>query len=427
MTVGIVLLVSFLALLFLSMPISLSMGLSGMTSMLVGDYDVSQICVLVQRGVSSYTMVAIPYFVLAANIMNTGGITRRIFDWAEALVGWMRGGLAQVNVMSSVIFAGISGTQSADAAGLGLIEIQAMTKKGYDKGWSTSITLASSLIGPIIPPSTPFIVYAMLAGVSVTDMFLAGLLPGIVMALVLMVMNYFYAVRGKVACPNPEPFDPKQLWKATKDGFFALMAPVILLACIFSGIVTATEAGIICVFYSAIAAAIYKELKWKNIKKALYDTVITCCVIMTLIGFGSVIGWVLSIERLPTLVTTAMMSLSENKYVLLLLINILLLFLGMLIDSTTIRLITVPLLLPLIDLLGIDRLQFGVIHTINCLIGTCTPPVGTGLMIMASVTKEKFTKVVRDFMPFYVPLIICLLIVTLIPAVSTFIPGLVGK
>lgn len=425
MTIGVILLVSFLVLLFLAMPISVSMGLSGMISMLAGGYDVSQICVLIQRGVSSYSLVAIPYFVLAANIMNTGGITRRIFDWAEAVVGWMHGGLAQVNVLSSVIFAGISGTQSADAAGLGLIEINAMKKKGYDVGWSTSITLASSLLGPIIPPSTPFIVYAMLAEVSVTDMFLAGLLPGVVMAIVLMVMNTFIAKSGKVACPKAERFDPKYLWKTTRDGFFALMAPVILLGCIFSGAVTATETGIVCVVYAMLASALYRELNLANVKKALYDTLVSCCVIMMLIGFGSVIGWVLSIERIPSAVTTAMISLSDNKYILLLLINILLLFLGMLIDSTTIRIITVPLLLPLIDMLGISRLQFGVMHTINCLIGTCTPPVGTGLMIMASVTRQKFSKVVKDFMPFYIPLIICLLVITYIPFVSTWLPALV--
>lgn len=425
MSVGIVLLGTFLILLCLGMPISLAMGVAGAAAMLDGGYDVSQICVLVQRGISNYSLVAIPYFVFAANIMNTGGITKRIFDWADALVGWMHGGLAQVNVLSSVIFAGISGTQSADAAGLGLVEINAMKKKGYDLGWSTSITLASSLVGPIIPPSTPFIVYAMLAEVSVTKMFLAGLLPGILIATVLMIFNYIYATRGKVSCPAPEKFSGKTLLQATKDGFLALLAPAILLICIFTGVATATETGVICCAYSAFASAIYGELKLNNLKKALYDTVISCCVIMMLIGFGSVIGWVLSIERIPTLVTTAIMGLSNNKYIILLLINILLLFLGMLIDSTTIRIITVPLLLPLIDTLGISRIQFGVLHTINCLIGTCTPPVGTGLMIMSSVTKQKFGKVVKDFMPWFIPLIIWLLLVTYVPFLSTWIPNLV--
>jgi len=421
---GIVLIVSFLLLLSLGMPISLSMGFSAMLSMLTGGYDVSQICVLVQRGVSNYTLVAIPYFVLAANIMNTGGITNRIVNWADAIVGWMRGGLAQVNVIGSVIFAGISGTSSADAAGLGLIEITAMRQKGYDLGWSTSITLASSLLGPIIPPSTAFIVYAILAEVSVTDMFLAGIIPGVVMAIVMMVMNYYIARKGKVSCPEPEPFSIKILWKATKDGFFALMAPIVLLVCIFSGAVTATEAGIVCVLYSAFASALYREFKLNNIKKALYDTVISCSVIMILIGFGSVIGWILSIERVPAAMTNLMLSLSDNKYVLLILINILLLILGMFIDSTTIRIITVPLLLPLIDTMGVSRIQFGVFHSLNCLIGTCTPPVGTGLMIMTSLTKQKFSSVVRAFMPYFIPLIICLLAVTFIPFLSTWLPGL---
>jgi tripartite ATP-independent transporter DctM subunit len=422
--VAILLVVSFLLILTLGVPISLGMGLSAGIAMFAGNYNLAQIPVLLQKGMSNYGLVGIPYFILAANIMNTGGITTRIYDFCDAVVGWMRGGLAQVNVLGSVIFAGISGSSSADAAGLGLIEITAMREKGYDLKWSTGITLASSLLGPIIPPSIAFIQFALLAEVSATDLFIAGIIPGVVIALILMIMNHCIAVRGKVACPAPTPFKMKIAIRTFIGGFFALLAPAVLMVSLFSGAVTATEVGIIAVVYAVIAAAIYKELKFKNIVKALYDTVISSAVIMFLVGFGNTIGWVLTIESMPQMLTNLIISLTQNKYFILFLVNVLLLILGMFLDNTTIRIITVPLLLPLIDMVGIDRIHFGIVHTLNCLIGTCTPPVGVGLMIMTSVTKQKFTDVVRGVMPFLIPLVIALLILTYIPVISTWLPNL---
>lgn len=423
--IGIILISTFLLIIFSSVPVSLSMGISSGVAMLAGDYSLSQIPVLLQKGISNYALVSIVYFIFAANIMNSGGITKRIFNFCESLAGWMHGGLAQVNVLSSVIFSGISGSSSADAAGLGLMEITAMKEKGYDLGWSTSITLASSLIGPIIPPSIGFIMYAMLAEVSATEMFIAGIVPGIALAVILMIMNYFFARSGIKACPKPVRFQPKLVVKTFKEGFFALLAPAVLLACIFSGAITATESGVIAVVYSIWASAIYKELTFKNLKQALGNTIISGAIIMFLVGFGSTIGWIMTVERIPGMLTDLILSISSNKIILLLLINILLLLLGMLLDNTTMRLITIPLLLPLIDLLGISRVHFGVIHTLNCLIGTCTPPVGIGLMIMSSVSEQKFAKVVKDFLPFYIPLIIALLLITFIPAISMWLPNLI--
>ncbi len=424
--IGIILIAVFLLIITIGVPISFAMGASATAAMVFGGYSMSQIPVLLQRGISNYYLVSIVYFVLAANIMNTGGITTRIFTFCESLVGWMRGGLAQVNVASSVIFAGISGTSSADAAGLGLIEITAMKEKGYDIGWSTSITLASSLLGPIIPPSVAFIVYAALAEVSASRMFIAGILPGVTLTIILMIANYFIARSGRVKCPQPTKFSPALVWKTFKEGFFALLAPVVILGCIFSGAVTATEAGVIAVIYSLFAAAVYRQITPKTLKKALYDTLISTSIIMFLVGFGSTIGWVLTIERIPQLLTVAMTSITTNKFILLLLINLLILLLGMFLDNTTIRIITVPLLLPLIDFLGISRIHFGVFHTLSVLLGTCTPPVGVGLMIMSSVSQQKFTHVVRSFIPFYIPLLIALLLLTYIPQISTWLPGLIG-
>ena len=423
--IGTILILVFLGILTLGVPISMSMGISSAISMWFGNYNLSQIVVLVQKGISNYALISIVYFVFAANIMNAGGITRRIFNFCESLVGWMYGGLAQVNVLASVVFAGISGSSSADAAGLGLMEITAMKEKGYDLGWSTSITLASSLLGPIIPPSIAFITYAMLAEVSARDMFIAGIIPGIAIAIILMIMNNVIARSGKKACPAPTPFKPREVLRTFKDGFFALLAPAILLASIFSGVITASESGVIAVIYSLFAAAIYKELTWKNFVKSLYDTMITSSIIMLLVGFGTVIGWVLTIERIPQAMTAYILSITNNKIILLLLINLLLLIMGCFLDNTTMRLISVPLLLPLIDSLGISRIHFGVFHTLNCLIGTCTPPVGVGLMIMATITQQKFAKVVRDFIPFYIPLIVSLIMLTFLPQISTWLPGIV--
>ena len=421
--IGALLIISFLILLVLGAPISMSMGLSTAFGLHMGNYDLTMLPMLLQKGANSYTLVAIPFFVLGANLMNTGGITERIFDFCESIVGWMRGGLAQVNVISSVIFAGISGTANADAAGLGLVEIRAMEKKGYDLGWSTSITLASSVLGPIIPPSVGFIVYAMFAEVSVSDMFMAGILPGVVIAVILMITNTIIAHSGKVACPEPEPFDIKEVWRTFKHGFFALMAPVILLGGIMSGIVTATETGIIVVVYSLIVGLIYRQLTWKGIWEALYGTIISTSVILLMVGFGYGIGWVLTIKKIPQALTASMLGLTTNKYLMLFILNIFLLVLGCFMDNNTIRVITVPLLLPIIDAIGVSRLQFGVIHTFNLLIGMCTPPVGVGLMIMSTISGLSFTKVVKSFIPFFIPLLISLLVITYIPAVTTWLPS----
>ena len=421
--IGAVLIICFLLLLILGAPISMSMGISTTLGLILGKYDLTTLPMLLQKGANSYSLVAIPYFVLGANLMNTGGITERIFDFCESLVGWMRGGLAQVNVVSSMIFAGISGTANADAAGLGLVEIRAMEKKGYDLGWSTSITLASSVLGPIIPPSVGFIVYAMFAEVSVADMFLAGILPGVVIAIVLMITNTIIAHSGKVACPEPEPFRISEVWRTFKHGFFALMAPVILLGGIMSGIVTATETGIIVCVYSVIVGLIYRELTWKGVWNSLYQTIISTSVILLMVGFGYSIGWVLTIEKIPQTLTKIMLGVTDNKYLMLIVLNIFLLILGCFMDNNTIRVITVPLLLPIVDAIGVDRLQFGVIHTFNLLIGMCTPPVGVGLMIMSTISGMKFSDVVKSFVPFYIPLLISLILITFIPFLTTWLPA----
>lgn len=424
---AVVLIVVFFIVLFIGIPISIGMGVATLAALLAGDYSLSTLILQIEKGAGSYSLVAIPYFVLAANLMNKGGITNKIFDFAESLCCWMHGGLAQVNVISSVIFAGISGTANADAAGLGLVEIEAMDRKGYDRGWSVAITLASSILGPIIPPSVCFIVYGCLASVSITELFVAGVLPGVVIAVCLMIANYVIARSGKVACPPPQKFDVREVWRSFKDGFWALMAPVILLACLFSGVVTATESGIIAAVYSFIVGVLYKELSLRNIAQTFVETIENSAVIMFMIGMGNGIGYILTLERVPQNLTLLLLDVTSNKHIMMILILLVLIIMGMFIDATTIRIITVPLLLPVIDALGISRLHFGVVHTVVTLLGMTTPPVGTGLMVMATISKMKFDKVVKSFLPFYIPLLLALLLIAFIPQITLFLPGLVFK
>ncbi|QNL43913.1 TRAP transporter large permease [Oscillibacter hominis] len=420
-----VLIAVFFVVLIAGMPISMGMGVSTLASLFAGHYSLSTLILQIEKGAGSYSLVAIPYFVLAASLMNKGGITNKIFDFAESLCSWMHGGLAQVNVISSVIFAGISGTANADAAGLGLVEIEAMDRKGYDRGWSVAITLASSILGPIIPPSVCFIVYGCLAGVSVTELFVAGVVPGVLIAAALMAANYVIAKSGKKACPPPQKFDLREVGRTFKHGFFALMAPVILLACLFSGAVTATETGIIASVYSFVVGLLYRELSVQNLKETFVETIENSAVIMFMIGMGNGIGYVLTLERVPQNLTSLLLGVTENKYVMLLLILIVLLIMGCFIDATTIRIITVPLLLPVIDALGISRLHFGVIHTVVTLLGMSTPPVGTGLLVMATISKMKFDDVVKAFVPFWIPLAAALLLITYLPQITLFLPHLI--
>lgn len=427
MEIGLILLVTFLGLIFLGLPIAYSMGISALVGLVLGNYPIEILPDMVTSGTSGYTLIAIPYFVLAGNLMNFGGITHRIFDFSNAAIGHIKGGLAQVNVLASMIFSGISGTASADAAGLGLVEIEAMTDKGYDKSFATAVTLASSVIGPVIPPSVPFLIYAMLANVSIARLFIAGIIPGVMVGIILMLTNYYLYKSGRVVMPDPEPYDSSKLVSTFKNGFFALLAPIVLLSSIMSGFVTPTEAGIIAVVYSVLVGLIYKELSWDGVKNALRQTVYSAALIMFLVGMGKSIGWVSTIERIPAMTSDFLFALTTNKFLMLIIVNLFLILLGMVLDGMSIKLIMIPILLPIMDMIGVDRIQFGVIMTFNSLVGYSTPPVGVGLFIMSSITDLPLTKVIKAFMPYYVPLIISLLLVTFIPWITMWLPSVVFK
>lgn len=424
MAIGLLLLLGFLFLIAFGLPITISMGIASLFALIIGNYPVEVLPLMIIRGTSNYTLIAIPYFILAGNLMNSAGITKRIFNFASALSGHLKGGLAQVNVVSSMIFAGISGTAVSDAAGLGIVEIKAMTDEGYDKPFSVAVTLASSVIGPIIPPSVPFLVFAMLANVSVAKLFIAGLIPGILVGLALIITNYYFAARGKIKMPEPIPFSMKRLIKTFKDGFFALLAPIVLIGGIMTGFVTATEAGILAVVYCLFVGLIYKELTWKSFLEALKSTIFSSALIMFLIGVGKIVGWIITSERLTILAFDFLFSLTSSGTILIIIILVFLLLLGMVIDGVTITLIMVPILLPIIDAIGMDRLQFGVVENLVGLIGYATPPVGVGLFVMSSITDLTIPQVTKAFLPFFIPLMIALILITFIPGLTMFLPNL---
>lgn len=414
----------FLLLLAIGFPVSFSMILSTFVALIMGGYSGEMLPLHVTEGVKGYTLLAIPLFIIAGNLMNTSGITLRIFDFAIALIGHIRAGLAQVNIVASVIFSGISGTAVGDQAGLGAIEMKAMVDKGYTKPFSAAITLASSVIGAIIPPSVPFIVYAFLAEVSVKELFFAGVFPGLLIAISLGVYIHIQAGRGKIVTPPPETFDAKRLWTATKDGFFALLAPLVILGGMLGGIVTPTEAGALAVVYALFCSLIYKEFTIKNLTDGFKLSLNSTALIMFLIGVGSAMGWIISAEQLPQVLSEFLLNLTENKFLMLLIINVMLLFLGSIMEGIPIKLIMVPILLPIIDSLGIDRVHFGVVMSYNLLLGMITPPVGLGLYVISRVGKVSFEDVVKNILPFYIPLVIALLVITYFPQLSLWLPSL---
>lgn len=423
MTLALTLFLVFLVLLAIGFPISFAMALSTIVALIMGGYTSEVFSLMLVEGVKGYTLLSIPLFVLAGNLMNTAGITHRIFNFATAMMGHIRGGLAQVNILSSVIFAGISGTAVGDQAGLGAIQMKAMSDKGYEKPFSAGLTLASSVIGGIIPPSVSLIIYSYLAEVSVEQAFMAGIVPGLLIAVTLGVYVYVGSVRGTIVTPPPEPFEMKNLLITLKEGFFALLAPAVILGGMMGGVVTPTEAAAIAVIYALFCAVIYKELSWEKLKKGFVDSIGSTALIMFLIGVGTAMGWIISAEQIPYLLSDVLLGLTENKYTMLLIINIMLLFLGMIMEGIPIKLIVLPILLPIIDSLGIDRVHFGIVMSYNLLIGMATPPVGLGLYVLSRVGKISFESIVKAILPMYVPLFIALLLITYFPQLSLWLPS----
>jgi tripartite ATP-independent transporter DctM subunit len=375
-------------------------------------------------GPDSFPLLAVPLFIMAGSLMNTGGITERIFDFARTLVGHWTGSLGHVNILASIIFSGMSGAAIADAGGLGVIEIEAMRAEGYDDEFSVAITAASSTIGPIIPHSIPMVVYGVVAGVSVGGLFIGGVIPGLLMALSLGIMVYYYAVKRNYP-KHPRATLP-ELWQSLKSSFLPLMTPVIIIGGIFTGVFTPTEAAVVAVIYAAIlGTVIYKELTLQDLHRILLDTVETTASVMLIVATASIFGWILAREQIPQLVAAGLLGVTRNPYALLFLINIFLLIVGCFMETTAALTILIPVLLPTVTSVGVDPLHFGLVMILNLMIGLLTPPLGMVLNVLVSVSKVPFEDVARATIPFLVTLIVVLFLITYIPGLVLWLPRVV--
>ncbi|MDA7981109.1 MAG: TRAP transporter large permease [Alphaproteobacteria bacterium] len=410
-------------LLFLGIPIAVALGLASLSYIaLEGLPDV----LLIHRmigGVDSFPLLAIPFFILAGHLMNSGGITTRIFALARALVGWAPGGLGHVNIGASVIFAGMSGAAVADAGGLGNIEIRAMREAGYDTDFSVGVTAASSTIGPIIPPSLPLVIYGVLASVSIGQLFVAGLIPGLLLALALMVMVALYARRR--GYPRDSRIDFCRIWVAFKAAFLPLLTPVIIVGGIVSGVFTPTEAAIAAVCYALfLGVFVYRSLGWRHIVRVSMDTIETSAAVLMIVASATVFAWILTANQVATLLGDALLGLTESPHILLLLMMAMVLVIGLFMETIAAITILVPVLLPIAVEVGIDPVHLGILLILNLMLGLLTPPVGMVLFVLSDISGVSFERCVRATVPFLVPLVIVLLLIVFFPGIALWLPGL---
>ena len=378
------------------------------------------------NGVDSFPLLAVPFFILAGNLMNSSGITERIFDFAKALIGWLPGGLGHVNIGASVIFAGMSGAAVADAGGLGAIEIKAMRDAKYDPGFAVGITAASSTIGPIIPPSLPIVIYGVVAGASIGQLFAAGLIPGLLMAAALMIMVAFYAHRYHY--PRDQAFRFGILGRAFIRAFLSLLTPVIIVGGILTGAFTPTEAAIAaCAWALFLGLVIYRTLTLRRFLKVSMDTIETTAVVLFIVAAASIFAWILTSNRVPEHFAAALLTVSENPIIILLLITLILLVVGCFMETVAAITILVPVLLPIAIHVGVDPVHFGVILVLNLMIGLLTPPVGMVLYVLSRVAKVPFERCVSATAPFLIPLFAVLLLVTFFPIFTMWLPTLIYR
>ncbi len=416
---------SFIVMILLRVPISIAIGAATLFTFLTSEFSTFLQIIPQQmlEGANKASLTAVPFFIMAGNLMNVTGVTERIFAFANALVGHLKAGLAQVNILSSMIFAGISGAAVADCAGLGAIEIKAMRERGYKPDFAAAITVASSVIGPLVPPSIGLVLYAFLAQQSIERMFLAGLVPGILVGLALML--YVRVVATFRDFPTQEKATVREVAGTAKHGFLALVAPAIILSAIFFGYVTATEAGVLACLYCIVIGLWYRELTWRKFFQALTDSASMTAVIMIIIAFSIAMGWLLAIEQAPQKMAAWTFALTDDKHVFLGLLLIFVILVGCVVEGVPAKLILVPTLLPVIDAYGIDRVHFGVFLQLGLLIGIATPPMGIGLYIVSEVGRVRFERVTIAVLPMLIPLIGVLILLTYVPALTTFLPNLI--
>ena len=417
----VIFLIAFVLLLVIGVPISISIGASAVLGCLSLGYPLVVIGQKMVSGIDSFLLIAVPLFILAGNLMNAGKITEKIFDTAKELVGWIPGGLGHANVVASIIFAGMSGSAVADAGGLGAIEMEAMKKNGYDEDFAGAVTAASSVIGPIFPPSIPLIIYGSVASVSVDQLFMGGVVPGLLMGVLLMVMVLYFAIVRRY---ERHPFRLRALIRQFLGSIPALITPVIILCGFVVGWFTPTEASSIAVIYSLlIALFLYRTLDWKSFKKCLKDSAISSANTLFIIGTSTLFTYVMAMEGISRQFADVILGISSNPNVVLLVINVLLLVLGMVMEPGAILTLMLPVLLPIANGLGLDLVHFGVMVVLNLMIGQVTPPFGVCLFVISDVNKLKLERLYRSILPFLVPLILTLILVTYIPGIVTALPN----
>ena len=373
-----------------------------------------------------FILIAVPLFVFTAKVMNTGKVTEMVFQFANIIVGRWKGGMGHVNVIASLIFSGMTGSAVADASGLGIMEIEAMRKEKYDDGFSCAITAASATIGPIFPPSISMIFYAMFSGASIGKLFLGGMIPGFLIAIALMI--YIAYIAKKRNYPKGKIYPFKEFIKITIRAFPALLTPVVLLGGIYSGIVTPTEAAALAGFYAiVISFFVYRAIGVKQLLDVIIDTVKTTGILTLIVGAAFAFSYIVAIEHISDIVYGIFFGFTHNKYILLLVINIVFLILGMFIDTATISLVFVPMILPLVKALGIDLVHFGVVIVLNMMIGLSTPPFGMLLFIVSGISGTPLKVIIKEIFPMLLALIVVLLMITYIPELVMFIPNAIWK
>lgn len=423
-----ILVFSFIFLLGLGVPIAWTLGLSGLLTILVNVESISAFTTIAQQmatGLDSFTMLAIPFFILAGEVMNRGGIARRLIDFAKTLVGSMPGGLAYVNIFAAMLFGAIAGSAVAAASAIGSILGPRMEEEGYSKEFSAAVNITASTTGLIIPPSNILIIYSLASGgVSIAALFIAGYIPGLIIGLLLMGVAAFWAKRKDF--PVGERSSLSEVFSTFLKAFPSLLLLIIVIGGIIAGIFTATEAAAIAVVYTLILGFYYKEISSKDLSGILMESVTTTSIVMLLIATSIGMSWVMSYENIPQDISTALLAFSDSKIVILLTINFILLFVGTFMDMTPAVLIFTPIFLPIVTELGIDPTHFGIMMVLNLCIGLCTPPVGTLLFVGVGVAETTIEKVIKPLLPLFFVMIIALMLITFFPQLTLWLPGLFG-